>query len=309
MGAGTSTRRIPRGLRLLVATAATAATLAACGADASARPTDARQILAAAIRTTATVPTLKVHAEITSSFGAGLGINNAEVTMALDADVDLVNRQLAGRATTRMPVQLGNGAGPAVQVAEMIVTPAATFTKDSVTGRWIKMTIGANAAGPTNEEIATMLANVLSDPAVGVDLAEAGPCSLGTCDHVVAHVDAATVGPALTALLGMPREAINGQALPAFDIDVLVDQATSVISEVRTRLAVQGMGMTVFVTISNPGQPVQIGPPPPALTDDVGIGGFGGIPIGGGQVTTILETVGNEVEPDPASSSIESPAP
>ena len=50
------------------------------------------------------------------------------------------------------------------------------------------------------------------------------------------------------------------------------------------------MATSIAVSVSNPGVPVQIVAPPPALVDDGLGGGFGG-----GQVTTILETVGPEV--------------
>jgi hypothetical protein len=78
----------------------------------------------------------------------------------------------------------------------------------------------------------------------------------------------------------------------------------------------QGTATGLYLSITNPGQTLQIAPPPPALTDDMGVGGFGGA-FGGGQVTTILETVGGEISPEPGfptesdapRSSIESPTP
>jgi hypothetical protein len=301
----------------LLAAVVGASLLASCGGGASPRPSDPRQILTNAIRATALVPTLKLHAEVNSSVGAGLGLNGGQMTMALDADVDVAARQFAGRATTRMPAALTNGALPAVQVQDVIVTQAATFNRDSQTGRWMKMGSAGIDGGPTNAEIATMVTNLLSNPSVALDLAEAGPCSLGTCDHVIAHIDGAGIGAAIGPLLGMPVDAAMGQAIPNFDIDVLIDQSTSVISELRTQLSLGGTGTALFLSISNPGAAVQIAPPPPALVDDMGLGGLGvgggGVVFfgGGGQVTTILETVGSEIGPTPilAPSDPESPSP
>jgi hypothetical protein len=205
------------------------------------------------------------------------GQANGVMSMAVDADVDLANRQLAGRSTTQMPAGLGGNNGfAAPQIQDMIVTGNASFNRDSRTGRWSKFPTGFGG-GPTNVQIATMITNLLSNPAVTFELREASPCTLGTCDHVVAHIDGATLAVALGPLLGMPADAGMQAAIPDFDIDVLVDQASSVISELRTAVSVPGSATQILVTVSNPGQPVQIAPPPAAITDDFGMnGGFDG---------------------------------
>ncbi|MBA2382511.1 MAG: hypothetical protein H0V73_10420 [Chloroflexi bacterium] len=294
---------------------AAAALLAACGGSASPRPTDPSLILTNSIAATAAVPTVKLHAEVTATM-AGFGAANAHMQMALDADVDVATRQFVGRSTTRLPGELINaGAQAAVQVSEMIVTQTASFSRDSQTGRWMKVGGAGFAGGPSNVQVATMISNLLSNPALTFEMAEAGSCSLGTCDHVIVHVDGRALAPALGPLLGAPVDASMAQMVPSFDIDVLVDQSTSIVSELRTSLSMQGSSTSLLLTLSNPGIPVQIVPPPAALTDDFGMGNgpclgcaFGG----GGQVTTILETVGSEVEATPmlsdGPSSVESPS-
>ncbi|HLO35362.1 MAG TPA: hypothetical protein VK194_04740 [Candidatus Deferrimicrobium sp.] len=273
---------------------ACAVAVAGCGnGSGTPRPTDPRQILVEAIAATAGLPTLRLHAEIASTTG-GVGAQaNAVVTLAVDADIDLATRQLVGRATTQMPRNPGgNGGLPAQQVADAIVTRDAIFGRDSQTGRWRKISSTGIGGGPTNAQVATMLSNLLSNPSITFDRGDASPCSLGTCDHVVAHIDGQSLGAALGPLLGVPMDAAATAAIPDFDVDVLVDQATSVISELRTAISTGGSAVRIFVSVSNPGQPVQIAPPPPALTDD-----FGG--LGGGfgpQATTILGTVGGEIE-------------
>jgi hypothetical protein len=151
---------------------------------------------------------------------------------------------------------------------------------------------GAFGGGPTNDQIAAMLTNLLSNPSVTYELREASPCTLGTCDHVVAHIDGQSLAAALGPLLGVPLDAASRAAIPSFDIDVLVDQSTFVISELRTAISMQGTSARILISTSNPGQPVQIAPPPPALTDDFGPN-FGGGGIGPDE--TILEQVGNEL--------------
>jgi len=196
----------------------------------------------------------------------------------------------------------GNGGNAFAQQVDMIVTTTATFTRDSQTGRWQKIPAGAGggfAGGPTNVQVATMIANLLSNPAITYELLEASPCTLGTCDHVLAHIDGQTLAAALGPLLGVPMDAASAQMIPSFDVDVMVDQATSVVSELRTQISMQGSSERILITLSNPGQPVQIAPPPPALVDDIGVnfGGNGGQTIGPAE-STILEEVGNDLESD-----------
>jgi len=299
VGAGGITSHVRRA-RWLAFGLAGALALAACGnGDASPRPTDPRQILVTAIASTAAVPSLRLHIEVASDLGGGalggIGQPRGVMTMGVDADVDLATRQFAGRATTTMPAAIvGNGA-PAQQVQDVIVTTTATFTRNSSTGRWSKIPAGIGGGfggGPTNEQIATMLSNLLSNPSVTYELSEASSCTLGTCDHVVAHIDGQSLGAALGPLLGAPIDAASRAMIPSFDVDVLVDQATSVISELQTTLSMQGVSARILISTSNPGQPVQIVPPPPALTDDIGQNFGGG---GFGPDATILEEVGNEL--------------
>jgi hypothetical protein len=301
---GPSIRRL--GALLIVSAIA----IAACGnGSGSPRPTDPRAILVNAIAATAAVPTLRIHVDVAANAGPAAGQANAKITMALDADVDLATRQFAGRTTTQMPGGFGGNGGVAVpQVSDVIVTQAATFNRDSGTGRWSKFPTAGLGGGPTNAQIATMITNLLSNPSITFELREASPCSLGTCDHVIAHIDGQILGAALGPLLGMPVDTM-GAAIPNFDIDVLVDQATSVISELRAVYALQGMSTQIVLTVSNPGQPIQIAPPPPALTDDFGgmNGGFGGGGIAPAP-PPILETVGNGGETPPPIFVEESPS-
>ena len=278
-----------------------AVALAGCG-DATGgtpRPTDPRQILANAVGATAALPTLRLHAEVVANVGALVGGGDAAMTMAFDADVDLATRQFAGRQTTQMPRNFGGNGVPMQQVSDVIVTTTASFNRDSQTGRWQKFPMGMGGglgAGPTNAQIATAVASLLSNPATTYELLDAASCTLGTCDHVIAHLDGPTLGAALAVLAGVPANQMGAQVIPSFNVDVLVDQASSVVSELRTEISMQGSSTRILVSISNPGQPVSIAPPPPALTDDFGAN-FGGL---GPDPTMILGEVGSEVTEEPA---------
>jgi hypothetical protein len=284
--------------RLVAVVVASTIALAGCGSSATPRPTDPRKILIDAIGATAALPTLRLHGEMAANAGAITGQPNAVITMALDADIDLPTRQFVARTTTQVPQNIGGGVQ---QVADVIVTTTATFNRDTRTGRWSKFPIGLGgglAGGPTNAQVAAMITAVLSNPSTTLELGEAGSCSLGTCDRVIAHIDGQTLGAALSQLLGVPMNAANGTTIPNFDIEVLVDQSSSVISEIRTQISIAGTSARILLTLSNPGQPIQIAPPPAAITDDFG-NNFGG----GG---TILGDVGSEIatpvplEPEPS---------
>jgi hypothetical protein len=83
----------------------------------------------------------------------------------------------------------------------------------------------------------------------------------------------------------------GGVGIPAVDLDVRVDQATSVASEVRFEVSLLGSSTSVLLAISNPGEPFQIVPPAPALVDDAP--GAGAVIIGteGSRVETPVPDV------------------
>jgi hypothetical protein len=276
--------RAGAGLGLILAASTVAA---ACGIGSnSARPTDPREILDDAIPATATLPTARIHAQLDANVGGQFGANQ-NATITLDLDVNLETRELAGRAVTQMPANLGGG-GPNQHTSEMIVTQTATFSRNDGIGHWTKFSSNGLQGGPTNEQIAQLIANLLSNPAVELELADASACSLGTCDHVIVHVNGQGIAAALGPMLGMPIDASTRTQIPNFDIDVLVDQATSVVSELRTEAGIQGTSGRLQLVLSNPGVPFKIALPAADQIDDVDFGGG----LGGG---TVIGTVGGEV--------------
>ncbi|HEY8799657.1 MAG TPA: hypothetical protein VIM20_03600, partial [Candidatus Limnocylindrales bacterium] len=82
----------------------------------------------------------------------------------------------------------------------------------------------------------------------------------------------------------------TGLALPPIALDLLVDQATGVLSQVQFKTSVQGASVQLAAVLSNPDLVVQIVAPPPALVDDITVGGgFGG---GQGPVPTPAISMG-----------------
>jgi hypothetical protein len=206
------------------------------------------------------------------------GGNARNFQLAIDADVELATRQLTGRATARLPEAVGaDDSRP--QVADLIIAQGVMFTRQAGSARWQKRPANGPDGGPTNAEVAAILTALLAKPSVTLELGEPAPCSLGTCDRVIAHVAGESLWPLLAPLLGLP-DPPTVEAEPRIDLDILVDQATSILSELRAETATAAGTTTLLLTISNPGDPILVGPPPAALIDDFGesVGG-GGEPV------------------------------
>jgi hypothetical protein len=259
--------------------------------------TDPHDILVKAIRSTAALSTVRIHADMAVSM-AGLGVGGGgDMRMSLDADVDLVHRQMAGRATTQTPNLGGLGVpgGQPAQVAEFITLSGASFSRTGGSGRWTKISTGAvGPVGPTNDQIAAMIENLLSNPSVKLDRADTASCSLGTCYHVIANLDGQAALQALAAAMGAPANTA-GIAIPPLTFDLMVDQATGVLSEIRFQTKLQGTSVQMLAVFSNPNADVTIVAPPAAIVDDINLNpAFGG---GGGVVTMTPEPSAPEPEP------------
>jgi hypothetical protein len=260
--------------------------------------TDPREIIVTAIRTTAALSYVRIHADVkVSSVGAAAGPGDFRV--AMDVDIDIRHGQRAGRtATTGQAGLAENGApGRREDVQEFINTVDASYMRTGGAARWAK-TGGRNVdTGPTNAQFASIEA-LLSNPAVTLQLGEPAACSLGTCYRVLATAPGDVAVQAIGLGLGAPRGADVPAGMPPLTFDVLVDQATGLMSEVRFAATVQGTRNELLLVLSNPDLIVQIVAPPPGLTDnaDDNTGGFGG----GGVAPP---------EPAPTPLGVESPSP
>jgi hypothetical protein len=274
----------------------------ACSAPvASVRPTEPGPIVIDAIRTTAALPAARLHLEVVVGMGAQLA---GEVQMSVDADLNLASRELAGRATTKFPQELMGGMGPvAEQTAEFIMTRTASFGRDPGTGRWTQIASEGLPLTPTTADLVAVLESVLANPAMTFESAGTSDCSLGSCDHVIAHLDGPTVAGALGRLMRVRPDNVIGVALPDVDLHVLVDRSTSILSELRGELAIQGTSIRFVIQLSNPGDLVQIVPPPAGLIDrDVFLNDVGG-------AVSPAPTSEPTMAPDFPPSDVESPAP
>lgn len=241
--------------------------------------TDPHEIMTKAIHSTAALSSVRIHADMAVST-RGLGGAGGDVRATLDADVDVARRLLAGRMTTQIPAGLGGGqAGQDAQISEFITLPNASFTRSGGVGRWTKFSTGGIGApvGPTNEQVAGIAEQLLAQPGVKLDRGESAACSLGTCYHVTATVDGLTAFQAISAVLGQPQANPGNVVIPALVFDLLIDQATGVLSEVRVQTTIQGTSFQLAALFTNPDVAVQIVAPPPAIVDDINAnGGFDG---------------------------------
>jgi hypothetical protein len=262
------------GRRRALAVAAMAAMVVLAGCTPSGPTsllTDPHEIVVRSVRATAGLSYARIHADLGMSmaaFGAGVGGN---VRATLDADVDLAHRLMAGRTSTQLPPGFAQGGGNAAQVSEFISLPNAQFSRNAGAGRWTKVSMGGlgGPVGPTNVQIAAALESLAGNAGVRLELGDAASCSLGTCYHVTATVDGKVAFLALAAAFGQPGGDSGGVVIPPLVFELLIDQATGVLSEVRIQTSIQGTSVQVAATISNPDVVVQIVAPPPGIVDDV----------------------------------------
>jgi hypothetical protein len=238
--------------------------------------TDPKEIAATSIRATTGLSFVRIHVDAAASMGGLVGGGaGGDAHFAVDADVDLARRQMAGRMTTQLPAAFGVNGGQANQVQEFISLTNASYSRTGGAGRWTKFSIGGVGApaGPTNAQIAGILESLLSNPNVTLALGDAATCSLGTCYHVTATVDGTAAVQAILGIAGSPPTGNIGITIPPLVFELLIDQATGVLSEARLQTTVQGTSLQAAVLFSNPDLAVQIVAPPAALVDDISVGG------------------------------------
>lgn len=281
-----------------VAAIATAIVLGGCSPEPPARVlTDPHEILVSAIRTTAALSYVRIHADVkVSSVGGGGAIGAGDFQLVLDVDLDVRHGQRVGRIATKGPAGLAENGPPGqrADVQEFITMLDASYMRNGGAARWTKTGGRNDGNGPTNAAFAS-IEGLLSNPGVKLELGEPAACTLGTCYHVVATAPGDTAVKAIGAAMGS-ADISSGVAMPPLTFDVLVDQSTGLISEVRFSATFQGTTNQLALLFSNPDLVVQIVAPPPGLTDDLDINIGGGFRGGG-------------VEPAPTPIGIESPSP
>jgi hypothetical protein len=89
--------------------------------------------------------------------------------------------------------------------------------------------------------------------------------------------------------------------LPPLTLDVLIDQSTRAIAGVNTVVSFQGTTTALALTLTNQDVPVQIGPPPANLVDQLGNN------IGGGLAAPVPMPVATPMPVPQEPSAVESP--
>lgn len=236
--------------------------------------TDPREIVATAIRSTASLSYVRLHADLKVLRFAPAGAA-PDLQMRIDVDMDVTRRQRAGRVMTQMGGGPGGEAPQQPNLQEFITLVDASYTRAGEFGRWTKFMNDPNTRleGPTSAGFAA-IETLLSKPGVTLELREAASCSLGTCYHVVATADSELALEAIGSAIGQPTE--GNRAMPPFVFDLLIDQATGLLSEVRFEVTFEGSSNQLVAVFSNPNLVLQIVAPPPELVDAEGFGNDGG---------------------------------
>ena len=279
-------------LRPSAALAAAALLVAACqpAPQALGALSDPREIVVAGVSSFAKTQTVHAHADVVIEMTLqDIGPGQAMTANAtLDADVDLVRRNIAARTTIAM------GAGfDRNQVSEMILVGGQQFSRTPPDTRWTRFPMFDNQVMfPTNQEIADTVNGSLDGAGVVLRLADPAPCGEATCYHVVAELDPNAAWQMLGPILGAGGALPPGMNLDPITVDILVDQGTRTLMGLDAAVTVAGSKTTIRLTLSNHDIPIAISAPPANLVDEID-GGFGGggMDGGGGVVTMTLAPV------------------
>jgi hypothetical protein len=199
-------------LRHSAALAAAALLVGACqpAPQALGALSDPREIVMAGVSSFAKTQSVHAHAEVVidvtlQDIGPGQAMT---ANATLDADVDLVRRNVAARTTIAM------GAGFAGnQVSEMFLVGGQQFTRTPPDTRWTRFPMFDNQAMlPTNDEIAAAVNGSLDGAGVVLRVAGPAPCGEGTCYHVVAELDPNAAWQMLGPILGAEEQFRRGSS-------------------------------------------------------------------------------------------------
>lgn len=264
-------RRLPRARRAGLALSATAALVV--GACQSTPPAielqDPREILAAAVTTTAAANTVRIDATVDGTLTLDLLGVGAPSTFELtgttfSADLDLENGD--ARATFSAPGLLG-------LTGEVIVVGGTTYLKSTLTGALYRtLSTGADIPVPSGTTRATILedlAGLLARPELDPVKAEDVACGNATCYRVgiaLSPADLAALGAGeLEAPTGLPIPIpLPDLAAATVDVTVLVAKDTTRLAGVAVDADLAANGAAVVdLTFSKWDEPVTIDSPPP----------------------------------------------
>jgi hypothetical protein len=265
---------IARRVRLaaVVGAAVAAGCLAACE-SAPALPilTDPHEVVTAAAASTAELGS--VHAQVDL---AGRNVEDGgqeQIRYALEADIDVQGRNLAGRS------RMSSGDAPAnVETSEFVVLNRTIFSRNGDDPLWSANDDDGNGDHlPTTAAYLTMIETAITNGTAVLALSDAVPCGAVTCYHVTATLAREAswllvVSPLVSGEVGgdLPRpEMVPGPAA----LDIYVEQNTRLLAAMSGTFSIQGAAITFSVTFSNHDLPIRIAAPPPQLLENPN-GGF-----------------------------------
>jgi hypothetical protein len=265
--------------RLSIAAAVVATMLAALACQPTSNAsqpilTDPGEIVMAGVNSTAALHTVHARFDVNVGVVGGQPIGAQSIA---DVDIDLDTRNFATRS-----VSAGQG-GPD-QVSEMINVGGQQFMRTPPDTRWTTFPNmgGVQQPFPSNAEVVAAIASTVESAHAVLQLADAEPCGEATCYHVIAELDAEATWQLLGPLMmgGAANEPPPaGFNMPPITLHVLVDQASRALVAVNTAISLQGMSITLAVSLTNHDVPVQIVAPPPALVDNMNLEGGGGFAV------------------------------
>ncbi len=233
--------------------------------------TDPHEIVTAAAASAAALGSVHVQIALTGRNNDGAG--GEQIRYALEADIDVQGRNVAGRSQLTRDNQANAEAG------EFVLVGGTIFSREGANPRWSANDDPSNGDHlPTNGDYLTMIETAIANRSVVLTLGAAVPCGAATCYHVTAALSREASWALLVApAAGQPArvgDLPEPEMVPApATIDIYVEQKTRTLAALSGTFSIQGAEIAFSVTFSNHDLPIRIAPPPPQLVDDPN-GGF-----------------------------------
>ncbi|HEV8545375.1 MAG TPA: hypothetical protein VGQ64_03725 [Candidatus Limnocylindrales bacterium] len=258
-----------------------AVALTGCGPSSNGQPllTEPSEIVMAGVRSTASLQFVHARLDVDMPmFAPGGAAGQLSSKTAMELDVDLTTRSLAGRVVT-------SGRGGADQVSDVILVGGKQFTRSAPEIRWTLFpNLGGQQPFASNDQIVAAVETAIGGSGVVLSLGDAQACGDATCYRVVADLDPMSAwqlfAPIITGVVGAEPLPPDLNLRPV-TLDVLVDQRSRRLVGLATTVQVQGFAIGLRLTLTNHDVPVAIAPPPPGLVDKFDINNIGG---GGGVI-------------------------
>jgi hypothetical protein len=244
--------------------------------------TDPAEVVMAGVRSTAALHAVHARFDISAQMAGGQQLGGPQQQFssraAIDLDIDLDTRSLAGRSVTA-------GMGGPDQTSDVILVGGQQFSRNAPDTRWTQFPqFGPAMPFPTNDQLVESISAVIENGGAQLSLTEPEACGEATCYHAVADLDPTAtwqlMAPVFMGGLGSGQPPA-GANIPPVTLHLLIDQSTRALIAVKTAVSMQGNVTTLAVTLSDHDVPIQIAAPPPALVDQTKNGFGGGGNVGG----------------------------